>query len=301
MDRNRGVTTRADSQGRCLICSYRQTSSNSRRPVYHNHFSSLYLRRLTGAEQSNADHLCPSCKKEHPPYPESRLSVVVSDDTLHQYFAPSGYIDTLQYRGDDHHIDYLTIPGARISALIEAFRIQYIVNPPPKNIDVVLVAGYNDILEGYARDYIIEKIYNFADIVMNSSPTPEGKNTFVAVTLLYPPQLAWLPDNGPFPTENYVNNKEKIDWINQEIRNLNAANNIKFPPCFHTYGVRTKTRKRVDQYGQVTMRTIKSHRWEHWLESEPENMMHLTAERRFKLGEALNNYFRFNNPETAAS
>ena len=74
---------------------------------------------------------------------------------------------------------------------------------------MVLVAGYNDILEGYARDYIIEKIYNFADIVMNSSPTPEGINTFVAVTLLYPPQLAWLPDNGPFPTQNYVDNKKK--------------------------------------------------------------------------------------------
>ena len=164
---------------------------------------------------------------------------------------------------------------------------------------MVLIAGYSDIVEGYARDYIIEKMYNFADLVLNNPSSPRGQNTFTVGSLFYPPQVAWLADNGPYPSENYVDNKEKIDWINQEIKKLNTANNIRFPPCFHTYGVRTQTRKRIDRYGQITMRSVKSHRWELWLETEPENMLHLTIEKRFKMGQALNNYFKYNVPETS--
>ena len=282
----------------CSICSYKQIPPANLSPVVHRHFSSLFLRKITGVEQSGAVHLCPSCKREHLPYPEHRLSVVVSDCSLHQYFAPTGYVETLQYGGDINHIDYLTIPGARISALINAFRIEYLADPLPRNIDVLLVAGYNDLVEGYARDYIIEKIYNFADLVLQSQNQsyPGGRNTFAAATLYYPPQLAWMPDNGPFPYDGYTNNREKIDWLNQEIKRLNAANQVRFPPCFHTFGVRTCTRKRVDRYGHVSMRVSKSHRWEHWREQDPQNMLHLNTERRFKMGQALNNYFRFNVP-----
>ena len=286
----------------CSICSFKQIPPANLGPVFHRHFSSLFLRKVTGVELSGAVHLCPSCKKEHIPYPEDRLSIVVADSSLHQFFAPTGYVETLQYAGDETHIDYLTIPGARISALINAFLLEYLTNPLPKNMDVVLVAGYNDLVEGYARDYIIEKIYNFADLVLqNQNPScPEGRNTFAAATLYYPPQVAWMPDNGPFPHEDYTNNREKIDWINQEIKKLNTTNQVKFAPCFHTYGVRTCTRKKVDRYGQISMRVTKSHRWEHWHEQEPQNMLHLNTERRFKMGHALNNYFKFNIPPHSA-
>lgn len=208
------VQATGHGEGECSICSYRQIPYHNRAPVFHNHFSSLFLRKLAGAEFSDTDHLCPSCKKEHSSYPEPRLSVVVSDSTLHQYFTPSGYTETLQYNDDDRHIDYLTIAGARISALLNAFQIEYVVNPPPRDLDVVLIAGYADIVDGYARDYIIEKMYNFAELVMNNPASPGGKNTFAVGSLFYPPQVAWLADNGPYPTENYVDNKENIDWIN---------------------------------------------------------------------------------------
>ena len=38
----------------------------------------------------------------------------------------------------------------------------------------------------------------------------------------------------------------------------------------------------------------KSHRWQHWRESSPGDMLHLTTERIFKVGASLNNYFLFN-------
>ena len=284
--------------GECSICSFKPNPPHKRGPVYHNHYSSLFLRKLTGVEFSSASALCPSCKKEHVPYPEKRLNIVVSDSTLHQYFAPSGYIETLQYDGDTQHIDYLTIPGARISALINAFKIEYADNPLPVNLDVVLVAGYSDIVEGYARDYILDKMYAFADLITSIPTISDGRHTVTIASLMYPPQLAWFPNNGPLPYEGYKNNKDKIDWINQEIKKLNMKLEVKFPPCFHTYGVRTSNKKRFDRYGQLYTRAVKSHRWEHWHEPEPRNMLHLCTERRFKMGAALNNYFRFNDPDT---
>ena len=60
-------------------------------------------------------------------------------------------------------------------------------------------------------------------------------NTFAVSTLMLPPQLAWFPDNGEFPYPGYVNQKEKIDWLNQEIHALNVANQVPLYVGFHTY------------------------------------------------------------------
>ena len=40
--------------------------------------------------------------------------------------------------------------------------------------------------------------------------------------------------------------------------------------------------------------TVKSHRWEHWLEPNPAEMLNITNERRSKIAIAINNYFKFN-------
>ena len=65
-------------------------------------------------------------------------------------------------------------------------------------------------------------------------------------------------------------------------------------PRFHTYGLRTATRNYKDVYGQLHQYKVKGHRWEHWRESEPTNMLHLRDDRRFKMGRAVSNYFIFN-------
>ena len=107
---------------------------------------------------------------------------------------------------------------------------------------------------------------------------------------MYPPQLAWLYDNGPEPY-NYRNQKEKIDWINAGIHQLNYVNSVPNYPRFHTYGVRTATRRSIDTFGQEHHCKVKSHRREHWQEAEPSVMLNLRNDRRFIMGKALNKYF----------
>ena len=237
----------------------------------------------------------------HTPYPDNRIRVVVSDSSLHQFFAPSGYVETLQYRGDGVHIDYLTIAGGDIKTLIDAFRLEYLDNPPSqKPLDVVMVAGHEDLIEGHPRSYIIHQFHTFSHMIMGEAReqnlSPRRANSVAIASLMYPPQLAWLPDNGPTPYSGYVNNWEKITWLYEQIERLNSAYLARYPPKFHTYGIRTTTRNWKDKFSQISTRVTKSHRWEHWQGKDPATMFHLTHESRFKMGTALNKVFLHSRP-----
>ena len=278
--------------GRCNICSYAQPSPERKVPVYHRHFSSLNLRNINGSEVSYTPYLCPSCMTSHVPYPKLRTKLVISDSTLHLFFTPPDG-DVGQYTGDTLHTDYLTIPGASIHTLTNAFRIEYVDTKHGRPLDVCVVAGYNDLVRNYDKEYIMHKLQKLTDMVL-AAKVGQVENTIAISTLMYPPQLAWFEDNGAFPYPGYINQKEKIDWLNMSINQENRRNNVPEFPGFHTYGVRTVTRRYFDLYGQEHQRVKKSHRWEHWREADPASMLHLRNDRRVKMGIALNNYLIFN-------
>ena len=278
----------------CQICSYGQTYPAPQRPIYHTHYSSLSLRQITGAEETGVEYLCPSCKGRHTPYPDSRVKLVLSDFTLHQFFAPPNHTGA-QYVGDMIHVDYLTIPTACIEDLVLAFKLEYEQLNHQKPLDVLIVAGYNDLLQNKSRQHIMEGYRHLARLVQNlgKNKHPGATNSFAVASLLYPPRLSWFPDNGPTPSflTNYL---EKIDWLNREIHDLNLSNSVPEYPRFHTYGVRTDNTARHDRYGYLHQTHKKTHRWEHWAEQVKTSKLHLKPERIFKMGTAVNNYFALN-------
>ena len=283
-------------QNECSICSFLQRSS-SPVPIYNRHFSSLYHRQITGAEDSEGTYLCPSCMAPHMPYPDQRLKIVVSDSMMHQFFAPPGYTQT--YSGDNIHVDYLTIASADIRTLTDAFRLEYIDFPPTSRpMDVVLVAGYENLVEGHSRDQIIEEYDAFARLIKGGAgdlrQDNETPHTVAITSLAYPPKLAWMRDDGPYPSNAYVNRKEKIDWINGEIARLNRTYLAVNPPCIHTFGIRTTTTPIVNRYGRMALYRSKRHRWESWVGQDRAEMLFLRPDKVFKIGMAINNYFRFN-------
>ena len=288
--------------GRCTICSLTQQFPQPKVPVYHRHFSSVRARMLAGVEDTTRPYLCPSCKTQHSPYHyqqtlsgQDRTKIVVSDSTLHSFFAPPNQARH-QYPGDNIHVDYITIPGGDIEALTHAFWLDFGDKPQKRPLHVAVVAGYNDLVVGNSRQHIKDKLSQLADLVKVAGLAhhPDKPNTVAISTLMYPPQLAWFADNGQVPYPGYVNQKEKIDWLNNEIHYLNIDNSAENYLGLHTYGVRKDTKTSYDRYGQVVTTHIKRHRYEHWRESEKGNMLHLRDDRRFKMGAALNNYFIHN-------
>ena len=75
---------------------------------------------------------------------------------------------------------------------------------------------------------------------------------------------------------------------------LNISNSVPDYPRFHTYGVRTSNRKKVDMFGDEHVDHIKTHRWEHWDEKNRIDKLNLIPERKFKMGTALSKYFSLN-------
>ena len=179
-----------------------------------------------------------------------------------------------------------------MDVLYHAFRTECAMLPPDKPLDVVLVMGYNDLVKGHSRDWMLDCLKCFSNLVFDLAKKnhPNTPNTVAIASLMYPPQLAWFNDNGPEPA-NYVNEKEKIDWLNAQIHELNIQNSSPYYPRFHTYGVRTSTRVSKDRYGKQQKYHVKYHRWEHWREEDRVTMLPLRNDRRFKIGKAVNNYF----------
>ena len=85
-------------------------------------------------EGTDRRFLCPSCKSHHRSYPEEKIKLVVSDSTLHQFFAPPGYSQSL-YPGETMHDDYITIPGGFIDELYNDFRYESELLPSSKPLD----------------------------------------------------------------------------------------------------------------------------------------------------------------------
>ena len=266
------------------MCTCVHFGKNTKVPVFHTHFSSIRLRGFLGVENTTQRFFCPSCKSSHGSYPEPRTKIVISDSTLHNFFAPPGPTST-EYEGDIQHVDYITIPGACLDTLFHAFKIDYANHHRP--MDICVVAGYNDILKDHSRDYIVDTLAWFTNYVIDLG----NKNNTVAVaTLLYPPRLAWLQDNGPEPPR-YQNQKAKIDFLNGRIDDVNLSNGVREAPGLHKFGIKSCTRKSKDKFGQEHHRVIRKHRWEQWREMEKRNKLHLSNERRFKVGQAVNSYF----------
>ena len=284
---NRLSTTLRKGRKSCDICSYSQKAPDEKKSVYHKHFSSKRLRKLLHVEFAlSGSYYCPSCKTHHSPYPTERTKVVLSDSTLHNFFAPPT-TTAKQYKGDTIHSDYVTIPGATLEEIFHAFKLEYCYHTKP--LDVFVIGGYNDLVRNHSRDRIVNTIKEFVDYVHWLTNEENMTNTITVGSFLYPPQLAWFRDDGPEPAD-YVNQKEKIDWINSKVDNMNVEHGMDHYPDIQKYGTRVTTKKYTDK-GQLKTIHLKTHRWDQWRETDRLRMLHLTNEIRFILGQAINEYF----------
>lgn len=279
---------------RCHICSYNQPIDEEQRPIYHHHLSMKSIKKI--AMNSNMEYFCPSCMQIHGDYqPTDRVKILLTSSLLHQYWAPPRSQSLPeQYPGDPIHIDHVSIPGATVDTLQQAFRNDY--EYETRGMDIVVVAYYNDFIRGRNAEDILRS-YDYLAWIINSQARhhhPSTHNTLAVATLPYAPQLCWFADNGPFPTPDYVNHMEELSWLNDQITRFNQSNGTPLAPKFHTYGERTDNKQSRDRFGNVSVRHTRSHRWEHWREEQPQSMLHLCNQRRMVMGKAVANYFKFN-------
>ena len=270
----------------CSICSYRQPRPYRQGPVTHRHSSAREIRILQGVEysMSNMSYLCPTCQCSHPARLDYGLNVCVSTSQLHNIHHPRDL--GVSCPPDTSHVDWVTIPGAKISDLSYAWRLDYHREYRPMR--VLLVAGLNDLIQGGSKDTVMEAIKHFQQVIdAQNFYHPGAKNQFAVATLLNPPKLVWFDNNGP-PPPGHTNRLVELQQLNDDITRFNTNNGMLYAPRFHSLGVR----KTKHWFNDGSWAPFKTHRWEQWRSSEPvHDKLHLVDRMRIRMGQQVVRYF----------
>ena len=260
---------------RCGICSKKRIMGYRTKNRFHRHFSSKLCRECAGArvDNSNRRTFCPTCKKIHGMQPQQRLKICVASSLLHEFWTLGG--PNTIYEGDSCHIDYLTIPGARINDLTVAWEIQYGNDPRP--MDVILVGGLENLSRGYPVDSVMRAFEHFVRLVkwQGKKFHPGVKNTCAIATIPYAPKICWL-SNAPTPP-NFNDRVESVKRVNAMVEELNWRSGIKVPN-FTTFGIRNMVKGGI-------LKNL--HRHSHWQEDQ----LNLNDMHRLKMGKQVVKYF----------
>ena len=217
-----------------------------------------------------------------------RYPVIVSSSILNGW---QGMRSFNSYQGDPIHIDYITIPGATVKDLHHAFLAEY--GNVHRPIDVLLVAGLNDVLKGATVQQIMQDIEEFKESVRSLCVLDETWSSFAVATLPFPPKLVKFDAETRNLQSNYI--QVLID-LTTNIRELNRADAhpmipTNLAPCFHTWGMRINRHPRIIGPANL-LEHVSTHRLTLWRELKPKDMLHLNDHLRLKMGKSAIEYFK---------
>ena len=128
---------------------------------------------------TNPMYVCPTCQVAHEANPpDVGLNVCVSGSQLHEFHYPKD--ESIHVPPDKIHVDWITVPGATVDTLCDAWRLDYSKAKRPMRI--MLVAGLNDLLKGGDKHSFIEAVEAFKiniDAQNKYHTTSGGKMNFV--------------------------------------------------------------------------------------------------------------------------
>jgi hypothetical protein len=269
----------------CKICS------TNEKQVLHNHYSSKGNR--LNSTLKDGLYYCETCKdKFHGSKTAPRRAVLVSASSLHKWWGKYGRRAST-YDGDVIHIDYLTIPGARVPELAAAWKAEnpnialpgVVLDPQ----DVCAFIGINDIGRGCSAKEIMSEMKLFSEMVLSIPGS-----TFVICTVPFPPKFARFDETPTYvigAKPNVWNRRSTIIELNDLILAHNKIqqklSNTDCAPRFHTFGLDIEKEKKEHE----VLSSLSSHRLKDWREEEYEKMLHLNDHKRLAMGKSVVNYF----------
>ena len=174
---------------RCDTCSEQEILGYKTQDIFHHHYSTKLVRDCSGTGEKNV-YFCEPCKSVHPTVSnvQERLKICVTSAELHKYWETETvpFSGGLPFNGTQIHVDYLSIPGARLNELTAAWEIEYFDEPRP--MDVILVAGIGNVMKGHEVDSIMRSFKHFIELVewQGTRFHPNVKNTCGIATYVLP-------------------------------------------------------------------------------------------------------------------
>ena len=275
----------------CQICSEATSSvMDKQKNIYHRHVSSISHRAASPLDHFG-QYVCTTCEVVvHPVKMGHRIPVVISASLLNNWQGWRGTPGA--YEGDPVHLDYVTIPGATIEQLHHAFEAQY--NGCKQPLDVLIVAGYNNILQDQSLDEILQHLQDFKKAVINMSCEGERFNSFAVSSLPFPPRLTRLSNDPVFPEYSaYYDEKTMIlDQMTPCVLDMNKEEIdmlTRLAPAFHTWCL---SKRRATGQGGFSVGQLNQHRHAQWREDHFLDQLHPSDPVRVRMGTAIGRYYR---------
>ena len=275
----------------CHICSEATSSVMSKQKnIYHRHVSSISQRAASPLDHFG-QYVCTTCKTVvHPAKMGHRIPVVISASIMNNWQGWRGTPGA--YEGDPLHLDYITIPGATIEQLQHAFEAQY--NGCKQPLDVIIVAGYNNILQDQCLEEILSHLSDFKKAVINMSCPGERFNSCAISSLPFPPRLTRLVNDPVFPeySEYYDDKTSILDQLTPRVLAMNREEIdmlTRLAPGFHSWCL-----SKGGDSGQqgYTVGQLNQHRDAQWREDHFLDQLHPSDPVRVRMGMAIGRYFR---------
>ena len=250
----------------CELCS----DKNNR--LYHHHLSSQKLREFATKYQSNYLFYCLMCKMQESIVRPNTRKLILTSSTLYNVWS----IESLKL---PIHIDIESIVGGRIRDLTRALIMLYLKHP--ERLEIILIAGLNNIGDNQPAEDIIEEIRELKQTVQaHSELHSHSETSIVSVsTILYAPKFCSLdvPDKCEDwkPPVGFNNRRDLIENVNAAIKAINVEDKVNYLKL-HMEGIRLdkKTGKKLHKhYPDVPI----------WRETEVRRRLHLTSHYKAKI------------------
>ena len=241
--------------------------------IKHTHTSSESV-RLFAIEIGNSRRFCLLCKRSEIILPSGNTRrIIATDETVYNIWSYAGL--NIQ----DIHIEVEAISHAKFRELARA--IQQLFLNGDERIELIVIAGINNIMEGQTIDMIREEMINLNDLVTSHSElcghSSPSKVSFSTVRLppkvcsldVHPNLTSWLPQ------PDFVNRRAEIEELNELIKNMNIENKVNYLKV-HMEGVRFDKRKNTAWHKTQAQTQI-------WREPEVFDKFNFTPEIKLKV------------------
>ena len=281
----------------CSLCSELKLDCENLRPSvikYHQHISSLQYRINTPLDRFG-QYCCPQCEL-NPHYFKCgvRYPILVTSSTLSQWQGRNWRARAANaYKGDQIHVDQISLPGGRIRDLRSALRAEYSESELP--LDILIAGGLNDLNCNSSADTIIQELANWKQEIETWNPD----STVAICTLPYPPSLTFLSRDYHRHQEavRHTDKTAVINQLNPAITRLNQSgpqgNITSRAPRMTTWGLRQAlVQLNNNNPADRSVGNLTAHRTGQWRERESTRQLHLDDRTRFRFGKATVAYFR---------
>ena len=285
-DLTRVAQETSEERYRDKVCTYCTTV---RKEVRHHHFSTEKLREFAHC-WTKGPYMCPMCQEQEPTtLPETITKrVILADSTIYGVWDQPKLPKILS-----EHIDIECIVGARVSDLTRA--MMKILLDHPNRLEIVVIAGINNIAKNDHPDIIIHEFKELKEIVQEHSEQHGHvpPSTVSISTLILPPKYCSfnVPDDPLLaewkPGPGFRDRYEEIKKVNLAIKALNEEDKLSWLNL-HMQGVKILKSGPQHKYdtkpGAVRV----------WRESEVAKKLHFTMENKLKIMQYLQKTFQRN-------